>query len=133
MLPGEPSRLKLIGGNVMPTLAVARLQRVNMGPPIIEYLERIDATLAPFGGCFVVHGGSAEVIEGNWSGDLVIIAFPDRAKARDWYASPAYRAILTLRTENAESDVVFVETVSADHRATDILGRRLEHVPSRSG
>ena len=40
--------------------AVGLLQDVRMGPAIIEYLERIDATLAPFDGHFVVHGGEAE-------------------------------------------------------------------------
>lgn len=41
----------------MSTYAIATLRNVAMGPAIIEYLERIDATLAPFGGKFVVHGG----------------------------------------------------------------------------
>ena len=41
----------------MPVYAVAHMRQVTMGPPIVEYLERIDATLAPFGGRFVVHGG----------------------------------------------------------------------------
>jgi hypothetical protein len=34
---------------------------VTIGPAIAEYLERIDATLAPFGGRFAVHGGEVEV------------------------------------------------------------------------
>ena len=34
---------------------------------IIEYLERIDVTLAPFGGRFRVHGARPEVLEGEWS------------------------------------------------------------------
>ncbi len=67
----------------MPTFAVAHLHRVNMGQEIIEYLERIDATLEPFGGRFVVHGGEVELLEGSWQGHLVIIEFPDREKARD--------------------------------------------------
>jgi uncharacterized protein (DUF1330 family) len=39
----------------MPTLAVAHLRNVTMGPAIVTYLERLDATLAPFGGRFLVH------------------------------------------------------------------------------
>ncbi len=34
----------------MTAYAVAHMRRVTMGPAIVEYLERIDATLAPFGG-----------------------------------------------------------------------------------
>ena len=107
----------------MPTLAVAHLRNVVMGPEIVEYLERIDETLAPFGGRFLVHGGPVELLEGSWSGDLVAVEFPDRASARGWYRSPAYQAILPLRTGNAEGDVIFIDTVDGDHHATDVLDR----------
>jgi uncharacterized protein (DUF1330 family) len=36
---------------------------------IVEYLERIDATLAPSGGRFIVHGGDFESLEGSWPGN----------------------------------------------------------------
>jgi len=65
----------------MSTYVVAHLRDVIMGPDIVAYLERIDATLAPFGGRFLVHGdhdGHVELLEGNWLGDLIIIEFPDR-------------------------------------------------------
>jgi len=74
----------------MPAYAVAHLRNVIPGPDIVAYLERIDATLAPFGGRFLVHGGPVELLEGRRLGDLIIIAFPDRAQARQWYMSPAY-------------------------------------------
>jgi uncharacterized protein (DUF1330 family) len=41
---------------------------------------------------------------------------------RDWYNSPAYRAILALRTGNSNSDVIFVDGVEHPHKATDVLG-----------
>ncbi|MET0745919.1 MAG: DUF1330 domain-containing protein, partial [Microvirga sp.] len=85
----------------MTTFAVARLHDVQLGPPIVEYLRRIDDTLRPFGGRFVLHGGAVERIEGDWTGDLVAIAFPDRGTARDWYGSAAYQAILPLRTRHS--------------------------------
>ena len=105
----------------MPTLAIARIENVVMGPEIVTYLERIDATLAPFAGRFVIHGGPYDRLEGAWSGDVVIIAFPYRARARAWYDSPAYRAILPLRTANSTAEVILIDSVGADHRATDIL------------
>lgn len=107
----------------MPTLAIANLRAVSMGPDIVAYLEAIDATLAPHGGTFLVHGDPIEILEGRWTGDLIVIAFPNRASARNWYDSPAYRAILPLRTANADGDVCLVDTVADDHRATDILHR----------
>ncbi|MBM6583102.1 DUF1330 domain-containing protein [Microvirga sp. BT689] len=105
----------------MSTYAIGQLHDVNVGPDIVEYLGRIDATLEPFGGRFIIHGGPAMVMEGSWSGDLIVIAFPDKASARAWYASPAYQRILPLRIENSRGDVFFVDGVSADHKATDVL------------
>jgi uncharacterized protein (DUF1330 family) len=107
--------------HTMPAYAVGHLHDVNVGPDIVEYLRRIDETLAPFGGHFIIHGGPATAVEGSWSGDLIVIAFPDKASARAWYDSPAYRRILPLRTKNSRGDVFFVDGVSADHKATDIL------------
>ena len=106
----------------MPAYAVAQLHDVVMGPEIVEYLRKIDATLAPFRGRFLVHGGPMERLEGAWSGDLIVIEFPDKDSARSWYASPAYRRILPLRTENSRGDVILIDGVAHDHRATDILG-----------
>lgn len=105
----------------MTVYAVAHLQQLRMGPDIVEYLERIDATLAPFGGRFLVHGGRKEILEGAWPGDLIIIRFPDRERALAWYASPDYRAILPLRTDNSEADVIIADGVSDSHRAPDVL------------
>ena len=105
----------------MSTFAVAHLHQVTLGPPIVEYLERIDSTLIPFGGRFVVHGGPVELLEGSWSGALVIIEFPNRARARSWYTSTRYQDILPLRTAHSAGDVIFIDTVSAGHRATDVL------------
>jgi uncharacterized protein (DUF1330 family) len=105
----------------MPAYAVGHLHDVNVGPEIVEYLKRIDATLEPFGGQFIIHGGRVTILEGSWSGDLIVIAFPDRENARAWYESSAYRQILPLRTRNAQGDVFFIEGVSADHKATDVL------------
>ena len=106
----------------MTAYAVAHMRQVTMGPQIVEYLHKIDATLEPFGGRFVVHGGDVEVIENAWPGNLIIIEFPDRQHVRDWYDSAAYQAILALRTDNSQSDVVFADGVDHPHKATDVLG-----------
>ncbi|QKC88488.1 DUF1330 domain-containing protein [Mesorhizobium sp. NZP2234] len=106
----------------MAAYAVAHMRQVSMGPQIVEYLYRIDATLEPFGGRFLVHGGNLEVIENDWPGNLIIIEFPDRRQMRRWYDSPAYQAILALRTDNSQSDVVFADGVEHPHKATDVLG-----------
>ncbi|CAN7645806.1 DUF1330 domain-containing protein [Mesorhizobium sp. LjNodule214] len=105
----------------MTAYAVAHMRQATLGPEIVEYLHKIDATLEPFGGRFLVHGGEVEVVENTWPGHLIVIEFPDLDHIRGWYNSPAYQAILALRTENSQSDVVFVDGVEHPHRATDVL------------
>ena len=106
----------------MTAYAVAHMRQVTMGPQIVEYLQRIDATLEPFGGRYLVHGGELDVIENDWPGHLIVIEFPDKEHARGWYNSPAYRQILALRTDNSYADVVLADGVGHSHKATDVLG-----------
>jgi len=105
----------------MKAYAVGYLRNVRMGPSIVAYLQGIDETLAPFGGRYLIHGGPKTVVEGQWPGDLIVIEFPDRARALGWYESAAYRDILPLRSENSEGDVILVDGVAAGHKATDIM------------
>jgi|SRR5215469_6275130 len=105
----------------MTAYAVAHMRHVTRGPPIVEYLQRIDATMAPFEGKFLVHGGEVQVMEGSWPGFLIVIEFPDHDRAMAWYNSEAYQQILPLRTDNSASDVIVVNGVGSGHRATDVL------------
>ena len=105
----------------MASYAVGILNKVQMGPSVVEYLQRIDATLAPFGGYFIIHGGQPLVLEGTSPGTLIVIEFPDRASAEAWYSSAAYQAILPLRTANSEGVVFVIDGVDRDHLATDVL------------
>lgn len=105
----------------MTAYAVGHLHEVEMCGDIVEYLERIDATLAPFGGQFIIHGERPDMLEGQWPGDLIVIAFADLTHARDWYTSDAYQRILPLRTRHARGAVFLIDGVDAGHKATDIL------------
>ena len=108
----------------IPCYAVGHLRNVEMGSGIIAYLEAIDATLAPFNGHFIIHGGTKHMLEGDFTDDLIVIAFPDLESAQNWYASSNYQDIKALRSRNAEGEVFLIEGVDRDHRATDILRPR---------
>src|SRR6478609_6302864 len=101
----------------MTAYAVAHLRSVDQNAEIVDYLRRIDATLDPFDGRFVVHGVLPEVLEGEWPGFLVVIGFPDLDAARAWYDSPAYQEILPLRTRNSDGVTLRVDGVPAGYRA----------------
>ncbi|MER7957238.1 MULTISPECIES: DUF1330 domain-containing protein [unclassified Streptomyces] len=79
---------------------------------VFVYIERIQSTLDPYGGHFLVHGApEREVREGEWPGALVMIAFPSMEAARDWYDSAAYQEILPLRTRHIPGDILLIDGV----------------------
>ena len=94
-----------------PGYAIAHLRTPQLNADVFEYLERIDATLGPFGGRFLIHGADVEVREGEWPGTIVVIGFPTVDLARSWYDSDDYQAILPLRTRNIDGSAVIVEGV----------------------
>ena len=76
------------------------------------YSREILGTLEKFDGKFLVRGGPFEVIEGEAPFQrLVILEFPSMDKARAWYASDEYRAILPARLENSQTDLMMAEGV----------------------
>jgi uncharacterized protein (DUF1330 family) len=76
------------------------------------YRERSPATLEAYGGRYLVRGGPHEVVEGDWDPErVVVVEFPSVERAREWYASPEYQAIVDMRKRAAPSQVVLVEGV----------------------
>jgi len=105
----------------MTAYAVGRFRDLCISDDIRRYLEAINETLAPYSGCFLIHGGTPEVLEGEWDEALVVIGFPSLAQARDWYRSADYQQILPLRRGNGTSKVALIEDAGPGHLATDIL------------
>ena len=142
----------------MTAYAVAHLRAVDQNTEILEYLRRIDGTLDPFDGHFVVHGVLPEVVErgietgtgpgdvtaarkppgldlpaGEWPGFLVVIGFPDLDAARAWYDSPAYQEILPLRTRNSDGVTLLVDGVPEGYRAAGYAEKLVSSSARASG
>jgi uncharacterized protein (DUF1330 family) len=101
----------------MTAYALAHLRTLTTHDDVFVYIDRIQDTMDPYGGRFVVHGAEVEVLEGEWPGTVVILEFPDVGAARDWYASPAYQEILPLRTRHIEGDTLIVPGVAKNYDA----------------
>ena len=75
-----------------------------------EYKKLSPPTVAQYGGKFLARGGRTETLEGAWSPRrLVILEFPDMAKARAWLDSPEYAPARRLRQLSSNSNIVLVE------------------------
>jgi uncharacterized protein (DUF1330 family) len=74
-----------------------------------EYTRQVPGTLAPYGGKFIVRGGKAETLEGNWNPKrVVILEFPTVDQAKTWHACDAYQAILPIRQRTARTNFLTV-------------------------
>jgi len=75
-----------------------------------EYRKQVPATLAPFGGKFIVRGGKVTVHEGAWPHPrTVVIEFPSRAQAEGWYKSAEYQKIIQLRLKSSAGNFIIAD------------------------
>ncbi|MER6781417.1 MULTISPECIES: DUF1330 domain-containing protein [unclassified Streptomyces] len=102
----------------MTAYAIAHIRPETMNQDILRYIEEIQSTMDPFEGRFLVHGAQVEVMEGPFPGTVVVLGFPDIARARAWYASPAYQALIPLRTRHIPGEVILVDGVPPGYDAT---------------
>lgn len=76
------------------------------------YRKQVPATLEPYGGEFVVRGGTKEVLEGEWPEKrVVVLRFPSMEQARAWHASAAYQGPKALRQSASKGRIIAVEGV----------------------
>ena len=72
-----------------------------------EYRSRVPATLEPFGAELVFRGTLQSILSGTHSHtDTVVIRFPDSKAVEKWYGSPEYQALVPLRQEAADVDLL---------------------------
>ena len=77
-----------------------------------DYKRLVPPTLEQYGGRFLVRGGAAETLEGDWApGRVVILEFPSAEKARQWWGSAAYAPAKELRQATAHTQMILVEGV----------------------
>ncbi len=96
----------------MPAFIVAE---VNVTDPAgyEPYRPLAAASIARFGGRFVVRGGEAQLLEGTPEPQrIVVIEFPDAETARRWYASAEYQAALKIRQAASRGRLILVDGVA---------------------
>ena len=81
-----------------------------------SYAALSPAAVAAAGGRFLVRGGRAETLEGDWApGRVVVAEFVDLAAARAFYDSPAYREARAQRAgATARFDMIVVDGIAQE-------------------
>jgi uncharacterized protein (DUF1330 family) len=76
---------------------------------IESYRTRAAASIAHYGGRYLARGGAVERLEGDWQpANLIIVEFPDMARARAWYRSPEYATALQFRDAALSRNLILV-------------------------
>jgi len=77
-----------------------------------EYRKGVLATIERYGGRFLVRGGTAESLEGDWTPKrIVVLEFASVDQANAWYRSPEYAPLLALRKRASKGDLFIVAGV----------------------
>ena len=75
-----------------------------------DYMKLTPASVEKYGGRFLVRGGTKTDLEGqlNFS-RMVLLEFPDAARAEKWYSSPEYQAAKAVREGASDGIFTLVE------------------------
>ncbi len=77
-----------------------------------DYKKLTPPSLKPFDGKFVVRGGKAETLEGDWVPErIVVLEFPDVEKANAWWNSEEYASAKALRQRTSYTNMIVVPGV----------------------
>jgi uncharacterized protein (DUF1330 family) len=77
-----------------------------------EYVKAAGASVARYGGRYLVRGGRAERLEGAVEPKrVVVLEFESYDRARAWWSSTEYAGPKTMRQSAAHTEMVLVEGV----------------------
>ena len=78
-----------------------------------KYLNKVKPMVEKFGGKYLIKGGEIDAKETDlWKPTrIVLVQFPNKISALNWYNSEEYRPLKNLRLNNANSNILFIEGV----------------------
>ena len=77
-----------------------------------DYQAMVPATIAAFGGKYLVRGGEVETLEGSWNPSrVVVLEFESVEQAKRWWDSDEYREARDLRQATASTNMIVVQGV----------------------
>jgi uncharacterized protein (DUF1330 family) len=77
-----------------------------------EYKKMTPASIAAYGGRFIVRGGQTETLEGDWKPKrMIVLEFPSVARAKEWWDSDLYSEAKAIRQKAASTNMIVVEGI----------------------
>ena len=77
-----------------------------------EYKKLTPASIAEYGGKFIVRGGRTITVEGDWKPQRIVVAeFDSLERAQQWWQSEGYEKAKKIRHASADTRMIIVEGV----------------------
>lgn len=93
----------------MPAYVIVRVN-VTDTDTYSEYMKHTPATVAQYGGKFVVRGGDMTTLEGDEeTRRVVVLQFDTVDAAKTWYHSPEYQAAKAIREGAADAQFIAID------------------------
>ncbi len=78
-----------------------------------SYKNLTPASIAAYGGKFIVRGGETESLEGDWQPErIVLLEFPSKDIAKQWWSSVEYAPAKAIRQRSAFTRMLLVDGYS---------------------
>ena len=76
-----------------------------------KYMEKVKPMIESYGGEYLVRGGEIDALETNlWEPTrMVLVKFPNKEIAMEWYNSDEYKPYKNIRLNNAISNILMGE------------------------
>jgi uncharacterized protein (DUF1330 family) len=75
-----------------------------------DYKKLTPAAIAAYDGKFIVRGGQAETLEGEWQPErIVVLEFPTLERAKEWWSSEMYTEAKIIRQRAATTKMIVVQ------------------------
>lgn len=93
----------------MPAYVIANVDPLDEEAGL-AYAQVARQSILSHGGRYLIAGPTPKPVEGTWdSSRLVVIAFPDMDRIREWYDSPEYQRAREIREGKVRVGMLFVE------------------------
>ena len=90
------------------------IAEVNLKNPeaYSEYLSAVPKIISKYNGEYLVRGGKISHHEGDWKPKrMVVVRFPSRIKALEFYNSKEYKKFKIIRNKVTDSNLIFVDGI----------------------
>jgi uncharacterized protein (DUF1330 family) len=98
----------------MPVYLVVEISRIHDAATYAEYVAKVPAVVAQYGGRYVVRGGPVVSLSGGWQpARVIIVEFQSYDAMGAFTASPEYQKLAPLRETATDTRAIALESYGA--------------------